>query len=90
MKAASIRKGLLFVIAASAFGLGCELIVDFDRSRIPVEGADATTSDGSLDAPVTETGVDAADAADASETEAAAQDADAADVADADDPDADQ
>jgi len=55
MKVAKLRKALLFTIAMSALGLGCELIVDFDRTRIPVEGADA--------AAVNEAGADAADAA---------------------------
>ncbi len=70
MKASSIRKGVLFVVVASAFGLGCELIVDFDRTKIPVEGNDAAiVADSSFDAPIdtsvaetgTDAGVDAAD-----------------------------
>jgi hypothetical protein len=66
MKLSSIRKGVLFVVVAAVFGLGCELIVDFDRTKIPVEGNDAAiVTDASLDAPidtsVAETGTDAAD-----------------------------
>lgn len=73
MKLSSIRKGVLFVVVAATFGLGCELIVDFDRTKIPVEGNDAAiVTDASLDAPidtsVAETGADAADAADAADT----------------------
>ena len=83
MKLSSIRKGLLFVVVASAFGLGCELIVDFDRTKIPVEGNDAAVvTDSSVDAPidtsVAETGTDAADAADTSVADAG-NEADAAD-----------
>ena len=83
MKVTRIRKGVFLVIAAGALGLGCELIVDFDRTRIPVEGNDGAivTPDAAVDAtidtsaPDTST-VDAADAADA------AQPVDAADAAD--------
>jgi len=84
MNVSRIRKGVVFVIAAGALGLGCELIVDFDRTKIPVESSDAAVgTDSSVDAsfdtsqPDTST-ADAADAADASD------DADAADAADAD------
>ncbi len=70
MKLSSIRKGVLFVFVGAVFGLGCELIVDFDRTKIPVEGNDAAivTGDASLDAPfdtstAAETGTDAADSA---------------------------
>jgi hypothetical protein len=75
MKLSSIRKGVLFVVVAATFGLGCELIVDFDRTKIPVEGNDAAiVTDASLDAPidtsVAETGTDAADAADTSVADA--------------------
>ena len=72
MKLSSIRKGVLFVVAASTFGLGCELIVDFDRTKIPVEGndaaivTDASPIDATFDTSVAETGADAADAADTS------------------------
>ena len=32
-----IRRGLVLTIMTAALGLGCELIVDFDRTKIPVE-----------------------------------------------------
>jgi hypothetical protein len=88
MKASSIRKGVLFVVVSATFGLGCELIVDFDRTKIPVEGNDAAiVSDGSIDAPFDasgiETGPDATDAADAADTSVA----DAGNEADAPDGD---
>lgn len=83
MKVKSIRKGLALVIAASAFGLGCELIVDFDRTKIPVENADAQpspTGDASIDTGV-DTGKDApADAP----SDADDGGSDAADAADGD------
>ena len=77
MKLRKIRKGIVFVVAAGALGLGCELIVDFDRTKIPVEGSDATTpGDSSVDATIDafqpDTFVpDAADAADTSVLDAA-------------------
>jgi hypothetical protein len=54
MKLSSIRKGVLFVFVGATFGLGCELIVDFDRTKIPVEGNDAAivTGDAAIDAPI--------------------------------------
>ena len=77
MKFSRIRKGVVLVVVAGAFGLGCELIVDFDRTKIPVEGSDsAVGTDSSFDAsfdvsqPDTST-ADAADAADTSVTDAA-------------------
>ncbi|MBX3185613.1 MAG: hypothetical protein KF819_01305 [Labilithrix sp.] len=88
MKVKKLRKGLALVIAASAFGLGCELIVDFDRTKIPVEGTDATpqpTPDGGgIDTGV-DTGQDVAVDAPAEASDAGS---DAADTGDADDPDA--
>jgi hypothetical protein len=62
MKRKTIRRTLALVAAFSALALGCELIVDFDRTKIPIEGTDATpTVDGQ--GPV-DTGVDTgADAA---------------------------
>jgi hypothetical protein len=84
MKLSRIRKGVVFGILAATLGLGCELIVDFDRTKIPVEGNDgATATDATIDAPFdtstpdTST-VDAADAAETSLPDAA----DAADAAD--------
>lgn len=77
------KRALLLVIAMSAFGLGCELIVDFDRSRIPVEGTDATpqidaTPDVTTDQGAPDSGNDAAKEAGDAE---AGPDADAADDA---------
>lgn len=87
MKVTTLRKTsvrvLALVIAASAAGLGCELIVDFDRTLIPTEGADSggTVPDSSIDVAVPDTSTpDAADAQpDAPET--STPDADAADDA---------
>ncbi|MBS2019433.1 MAG: hypothetical protein JST00_41610 [Deltaproteobacteria bacterium] len=84
MKLRKLKKALLLGIVLSAFGLGCELIVDFDRSRIPVEGTDATpTIDATLDVINDQGTTDAADAGDASDGNKsdAQPDADAADDA---------
>jgi hypothetical protein len=75
MKTSTMKKALVLVTVSSAFALGCELIVDFDRTKIPVEGAAetgvpdvsaATPESGTPDtgAPV-DGGQDATDAADA-------------------------
>jgi len=66
MKVSNVRKGLMLVIAASALGLGCELIVDFDRTKIPVEGNDGAvvTPDGSFDATFDTSVPDAAEGGD--------------------------
>jgi hypothetical protein len=45
MKQSTIKKAVALATLSSAFVLGCELIVDFDRTRIPVEGSDASTAD---------------------------------------------
>ncbi len=83
MKASSIRKGVLFVVVAATFGLGCELIVDFDRTKIPVEGNDAAiVTDASVDAPI-DTAIVVTDAADAAES-SATDSATAADAPDGD------
>jgi hypothetical protein len=58
MNAQRIRKTLLLASMTSMLLLGCELIVDFDRTKIPVEDAgaiDATPNETSVDAP-TDTG----------------------------------
>ena len=77
MKFSRIRKGVVLVVATGALGLGCELIVDFDRTKIPQEGSDSSVgTDSSVDAsfdvsqPDTSSG-DAADAADTSVADAA-------------------
>jgi hypothetical protein len=74
------RKGVALVIAAGALGLGCELIVDFDRTKIPVDTADgaAATADGSVDATI-DTFVPPQDAAAESAADAADASADAPD-----------
>ncbi len=89
MNPSKIKKALVLTIASSAFALGCELIVDFDRTKIPVEGAaeagtDATTPDtgapdtGTPDTGATDAGTDATDAGhDAADAADAADDADA-------------
>lgn len=70
----SIQKGLFLITIASATVLGCELIVDFDRTRIPVEQTEAGPVDSSVVDTGTDTGVDASltDAADAADAEDAA------------------
>jgi hypothetical protein len=69
MKLSSIRKGVLFVTACATLGLGCELVVDFDRTKIPVEGNDAAivTGDAAIDAPI-DTSTPETSATDAAET----------------------
>ncbi len=70
MNANKIRRGVLFVVFAGALALGCELIVDFDRTKIPGEPvidaavvADAS-SDGAPDKRDLDASPDAADATD--------------------------
>jgi len=80
MKSRKITKALVLAsIAAGTFVAGCELVVDFDRTKIPVDLTEASV----VDANVAETGVlieagsdDAGDAGDADITDAAT-DADA-------------
>jgi hypothetical protein len=48
MKTIKVQKALILVsIAAGVLAAGCELIVDFDRTKIPVENID---SGGMIDA----------------------------------------
>lgn len=79
-----LQRGLSLVIALSAFAAGCELIVDFDRTKIPVENTEggAVTDGAVVDTGVTDAATEAATDADA-ETDAADA-SDAADAADAD------
>src|SRR5687767_742216 len=81
MKITKIKKALVLVtIAAGALAVGCELIVDFDRTRIPVDvPPEASIGDATADAPSTtgEGGADAADAQDDAADSAAAPDGDA-------------
>jgi hypothetical protein len=88
MKTTTIRKGLfLLALISGACAIGCELIVDFDRTRIPVDTTEASTNDA---AGLVDTGSpDAvADAAPEATTDADASPSDASDAADA--PDSDQ
>jgi hypothetical protein len=50
MKINTITRALvLLTVATGALAVGCELIVDFDRTKIPVEAvADATVPDSSV------------------------------------------
>ena len=57
-----MQKLFVFALVSSLFALGCELIVDFDRTKIVGEDVPETGTDGStpaLDATATETGTDA-------------------------------
>jgi hypothetical protein len=85
MKIRKLRNRVLLIAAAGTFALGCELIVDFDRTKIPVEGTDAATSDSSIDASIDTSQPDTSVVDSA--TDAADADTDAADAADAADGD---
>ncbi len=52
MKLRKVRNRLLLVVASGVLALGCELIVDFDRTKIPPDGTDGATSDSSIDASI--------------------------------------
>ncbi len=88
MNARRFRNAILLLgLAAGGALVGCELIVDFDRTKIPIEDAGNTSdavspSDGQSDAPVVPPG-----GGDASEDsgDSGNDAADAADAADADD-----
>ncbi|HVJ93694.1 MAG TPA: hypothetical protein VM580_28020 [Labilithrix sp.] len=46
MKITRIQRGLvLLIVAAGTFAVGCELIVDFDRTKIPVDSQEASVAD---------------------------------------------
>jgi hypothetical protein len=82
MKISKIQKGLvLLTITAGVFAAGCELIVDFDRTKIPVEVNEASIPDVNVPDTTspTEAGSDAGDASDGSSS-----DDDAGDAGDAD------
>ena len=74
---------LLLTLAAGTVLVGCELIVDFDRTKIPIEDA-GTTTDATPPPGPEDAGSDAADAADATDATDGADAADAADASDAD------
>jgi hypothetical protein len=85
MKISKIQKGLvLLTVAAGMFAVGCELIVDFDRTKIPVEVSEASIPDAN----VPDTAIPAEGGAEAGPDAEADADAgeitDAADAADAD------
>lgn len=83
MKLRKIRTAILLVVGAGVLGLGCELLVDFDRTKIPVDSTDSAVPavDSSIDATIDAVAADAdaGDAADAADTAVV----DAADAADA-------
>jgi hypothetical protein len=91
MKTIKVQKALILVsIAGGVLAAGCELIVDFDRTKIPVENIDsggmidaASLGDGALpdSGNPADTGADATTQEDAGD----AGTADAADAADAHD-----
>lgn len=81
MKISKIQKGLVFgVLSAMAFLAGCELIVDFDRTKIPVDTADvevpgeggSPVDGGTDDATPGDDAGDAGDASDDAPSDAAA------------------
>ena len=83
MKISKIQKGLVVLtVIAGMFTVGCELIVDFDRTKIPVEISEASIPDVNIPESTTptEAGTDA---------EPGAPDADAGDPPDSGDADAD-
>ena len=83
MKISKIQKGLVVLtVIAGMFTVGCELIVDFDRTKIPVEISEASIPDVNIPESTTptEAGTDA---------EPETPDADAGDLPDAGDADAD-
>jgi hypothetical protein len=84
MKIRRLKKTFVLVTIASAtLAIGCELIVDFDRTRIPSEAVDATLPDVAL--PEASTPDDAGDDAEAPPQDAAPEaDADTGDDAGAD------
>jgi hypothetical protein len=84
MKLSNIKKAFVLVIASSVGVLGCELIVDFDRTRIPVEGVAeagpgddaATETDAETDTGTEEPDAGEDAAPDAEITDASVDDAD--------------
>jgi hypothetical protein len=85
MKISQIKKGLILVtIVSGTLAVGCELIVDFDRTKIPVETTEASVPDATTpEEASSEAGAEAGDAdattpvADADAGAQGAQDADA-------------
>jgi hypothetical protein len=78
MKISKIQKGLvLLTITAGVFAAGCELIVDFDRTKIPVETPDTGAPDGNVPETSTPSGDGGSDAGDGGSNTSDAGDADA-------------
>ncbi|HWL86163.1 MAG TPA: hypothetical protein VNO21_10195 [Polyangiaceae bacterium] len=74
------RFTLLVTLAALVVFAGCEIAVDFDRTKIPVDVTDGSTdSGGQVDTGTPDTGNPEVDAGDAGESDAgdAGHDADA-------------
>lgn len=78
MTITKIQKGLVLAILTTGLcAAGCELIVDFDRTRIPIEDAGTSVPDATTDgAPGTDAGTDATDESDADAADLDAGDAD--------------
>ncbi|AKV02772.1 hypothetical protein AKJ09_09435 [Labilithrix luteola] len=76
MKLKQIHRGLVLAAVASSFALGCELVVDFDRTKIPVETTDSGAADSST---VADAGTDATDASVVDGSDASNDASDAAD-----------
>ncbi len=87
MKISTIKKGLvLLTMSAGVFVVGCELIVDFDRTKIVEPSAEASLPDVNIPetfTPVSEAGP--ADAEAGTTEDAGDGGTDAADAADAND-----
>ena len=74
MKITKIHKGLVLVtIVAGMFAVGCELIVDFDRTKIPVETSEASVPDVNVPETTTPEAGTGADADAGDESDAADQ-----------------
>jgi hypothetical protein len=81
MSHTKIKKGLLLLtLASGALAVACELAVDFDRTRIPVEALDAAIPDSAI--AETSVPVDGASDAEVDAADAGESDADAAAVDD--------
>ena len=71
MKISKIQKGLVVLtVIAGMFAVGCELIVDFDRTKIPVEQPEASIPDVNVPETATPTEAGAEGGSDAGETDA--------------------
>jgi len=79
MKTNKLQKRLvLLTLLSGMFAVGCELIVDFDRTKIPVEVSEASVPDANVSettAPGAEAGADGSAEGDAGETADADADA---------------